>query len=95
MLKSISKGLVFGIVLVAGTVALATTPPKKFIVKDGEALGEIYLPTIYRKATQFAVNELQLHIKKMTGADLKMSWGAKDQSTFSSRRSLPRLSRLE
>jgi len=56
---------------------LATTPPKKFIVKDGEALGEIYLPTIYRKATQFAVNELQLHIKEMTGADLKMSWGAK------------------
>lgn len=77
MQKIISEGLVFGIVLMSAPVVLGAPSAKKFIVKDGEALGKIYLPTVYRKATQFAVNELQLHIKKMTGADLKMSWGAK------------------
>lgn len=49
----------------------------KYIVKDGEALGKIYIPEHYTKATQFAVRELQLHIKKMTGAKVKMSWANK------------------
>ena len=60
-----------------GVVQAKTQTSKVFIVKDGEALGKIYMPSVYEKATQFAAQELRLHIRKMTGADIKTAWTGK------------------
>src|SRR5690554_6746677 len=44
------------------------------LVRDGRALGRIYLPENLCPATVFAVQELQHHIEKMTGASFEITW---------------------
>jgi len=64
-------------VLAAGAVVAsgeAQDAPKKYLVKEGVALGKVHLPARFGRATQFAAQELREHLEKMTGADLKMAW---------------------
>ena len=59
------------------SVAAAASAPTKYLVKDGVALGQLYLPARSGQATQFAARELREHLEKMTGVDLGMAWREK------------------
>ena len=74
MFRSILKGVVIGIVIFTSSILTAAPKTQKFIVKDGEALGKIYLPTNCGRAAIFATKELKDHIEKMTGAELQSAW---------------------
>lgn len=92
--KAIGLAVAFGVVAGAIVSVNARGEPsadeREYIIKDGMALGKIYTPPTCGKATQFAVRELQLHLKEMTGADVKLSWrndgkgrvGRKDTAGF-------------
>ncbi len=71
--------LVFALMFLvqAGVVQAKNKISNICIIKDGEAIGKIYMPSVYEKATQFAAEELQLHIRKMTGADIQTAWCGK------------------
>jgi Domain of unknown function (DUF4838) len=56
-------------VLVAGEAE-----PRAYIVKDGKSLGRIYLPQNANRPLLFAAEELKLHLKKMTGANVQYAW---------------------
>ena len=60
---------------ILSAVVCEAAPPKAcFIVKDGEALGKVYLPANSGRAAIFAAKELKRHLDAMTGCDLKTAW---------------------
>lgn len=46
-----------------------------FIVKDGEPMARIYLPSVFGRATLLAAQELSNYIEKMTGARIPIDFG--------------------
>ena len=57
---------------------VACTPKERVeLVKDGKALAQIVVADKATQAAQFAASELQLHLKKITGADFEISLESK------------------
>lgn len=48
--------------------------PAKYIIKNGIVQGKLYLPINIGKPMLFAAQELQEHLKKISGADLEIAW---------------------
>ena len=48
--------------------------PVKYIIKDGVAQGRLYLPAKCERVTQFAAQELQEYLNKITGTRLPLAW---------------------
>ncbi len=59
----------------AGAITLqGAEPATGYLIKDGQALGKLYLPANAGRATRFAAEELMSHLRKITGAELRQAW---------------------
>jgi hypothetical protein len=66
--------ITFLLLFLSGFIPSAKADEPACLVRDGRALGRIYLPDKLRPATVFAVKELQDHLERMTGASLEIAW---------------------